>query len=148
QLAEQKALQDDDIFRIASISKSFTATSFMQLVAKGICKLDDDFGDLVGFPVRNPEYPDAKITLRMILSHTSSINDSNGYFDLDVINPSKNPNWKKSYNSYKPGSQYEYCNLNFNMAGAALERLTQTRFDSYIVHHILSPLHLYGGYCV
>ncbi|MCW8309806.1 beta-lactamase family protein [Sphingobacterium sp. InxBP1] len=148
QLAEKKALQDDDIFRIASISKSFTATSFMQLVAKGICKLDDDFGDLVGFPVRNPEYPDAKITLRMILSHTSSINDSNGYFNLDVINPSKNPNWKKSYNSYKPGSRYEYCNLNFNMAGAALERLTQTRFDSYIVHHILSPLHLYGGYCV
>lgn len=84
----------------------------------------------------------------MILSHTSSVNDKNGYFNLDVINPSKNPNWKDSYNLYEPGTQYQYCNLNFNMAGAVLEKLTNTRVDSYIVNHILKPLNLYGGYCI
>lgn len=139
---------DRNIFRIASISKSFTSTALMQLVEKKKISLDDDFGDLVGFVVRNPKYPETKITLRMVLSHTSSINDANGYFDLDVINPSKNSNWQKSYNDYAPGSKYEYCNLNFNMAGAVLERLTNIRFDTYIRQQILNPLGLYGGYCI
>lgn len=147
-IEDKTLLNDDDIFRIASISKSFTATSFMQLLKQGRCSLDDDFGDLIGFPIRNPNYPQEKITLRMILSHTSSINDQNGYFNLDVINPTKNPNWKSSYNNYRPGSQYQYCNLNFNMAGAVLEKLTQMRFDNYISKNILKPLNLYGGYCV
>ena len=137
-----------DIFRIASISKSFTATALMQLVEQGKISLDDDFGTLVGFPVRNPKFPDTQITLRMVLSHTSSINDVNGYFDLDVINPAKNVDWAKSYNNYQPGTDYEYCNLNFNMAGVVLEKLTGVRFDEYIQQQILKPLELYGGYCV
>ncbi|WP_149913563.1 serine hydrolase domain-containing protein [Sphingobacterium cavernae] len=139
---------DKNIFRIASISKSFTATALMQIVEKKKISLDDDFGDLVGFPVRNPKFPDTKITLRMVLSHTSSINDANGYFELDVINPTKNPDYHKSYNSYAPGTDYQYCNLNFNMAGAVLERLTNVRFDTYIRQQILDPLGLYGGYCI
>jgi len=147
-LEEKTALGENDLFRIASISKSFTATSFMQLIADGRCELDDDFSDLIGFPIRNPNFPDKKITLWMVLSHTSSINDKNGYFNLDVINPTKNPNWKDSYNPYEPGTQYQYCNLNFNMAGAVLEKLTNKRVDSYIVTHILKPLNLYGGYCI
>ncbi|MDR0262698.1 MAG: beta-lactamase family protein [Sphingobacterium sp.] len=147
-LEAKTALGENDLFRIASISKSFTATSLMQLIADGRCKLDDDFGELIGFPIRNPNFPDKKITLRMVLSHTSSINDKNGYFNLDVINPTKNPNWKDSYNRYEPGTQYQYCNLNFNMAGAVLEKLTNKRIDSYIVNHILKPLNLYGGYCI
>ena len=139
---------DRHIFRIASISKSFTSTALLQLVEKKKISLDDDFGDLVGFPIRNPKYPDTKITLRMVLSHTSSVNDVNGYFELDVINPAKNPEWQKSYNDYAPGTKYQYCNLNFNMAGAVLERLTNVRFDTYIRQQILNPLGLYGGYCI
>ncbi|MCA5006766.1 serine hydrolase domain-containing protein [Sphingobacterium bovistauri] len=139
---------DKNIFRIASISKSFTSTAIMQLVEKKRLSLDDDFSDLVGFSVRNPKFPNTKITLRMVLSHTSSINDVNGYFDLDVINPAKNSNWQKSYNNYEPGTNYQYCNLNFNMAGSVLERLTNIRFDNYIRQQILNPLALYGGYCI
>ena len=120
----------------------------MQLVEKKKISLDDDFGKLVGFEVRNPKFPQTVITLRMVLSHTSSINDVNGYFDLDVINPNKNKDWAKSYNNYEPGSTYQYCNLNFNMAGAVLERLTGIRFDQYIQQQILKPLGLYAGYCV
>ncbi|MFD2556382.1 serine hydrolase domain-containing protein [Sphingobacterium tabacisoli] len=138
----------DNLFRIASISKSFTATAWMQLVEAGKASLDDDFGSLIGFPVRNPLFPNKVITLRMLLSHTSSISDKNGYFNLDAINPIKNPEWKKGYNDYEPGTQYEYCNLNFNMAGAALEQAVGIRFDNYIKKQILMPLRLNGGYCV
>ena len=41
-------LSNDDIMRIASISKSFTATSLLQLVEKDIISLDDDVSDLIG----------------------------------------------------------------------------------------------------
>lgn len=83
-------LRENDLFRIASISKSFSATSVMQLVEAGNVSLNDDISDLMGFKIRNPKYPHSKITLRMVMSHTSSINDSQGYFDFEVIDPAKN----------------------------------------------------------
>jgi CubicO group peptidase (beta-lactamase class C family) len=139
-------LSDSDIFRIASISKSFSATSIMQLREAGKLSLDDDFSDLVGFKIRNPKFPEKVITLRMIMSHTSSINDSQGYFTLDAINPSKNPDWAKCYSDYAPGEGYKYCNLNYNMVGTVIEKLSGERFDNYVKNHILNPLGLYGGY--
>ena len=141
-------LTNESIFRIASISKSFTVTSLMQLVEKRKVSLDDDVSKLAGFEVRNPKFPATVITLRMLLSHTSSINDSQGYFSLDSINPTKNANWEKCYNDYEPGKGYEYCNLNFNMAGTILEKISGERFDQYVVNHVLKPLDIYGGYNV
>ncbi|MES2418757.1 MAG: serine hydrolase domain-containing protein [Bacteroidota bacterium] len=141
-------LANTDIFRIASISKSFSATAIMQLAEAKKLSLDDDFSKLVGFKVRNPNFPETVITLKMILSHTSSINDSEGYFDLDVINPEKGKNWEKCYNKYEPGKGYSYCNLNFNMVGAVIEKISGERFDSYIKNHILNSLGIYGGYWV
>jgi CubicO group peptidase (beta-lactamase class C family) len=141
-------LTDDCIFRIASISKSFSATSIMQLVERKKLSLDDDMSDLVGFKIRNPKFPETIITLRMVLAHRSSINDSEGYFTLDNINPAKNPNWAKCYNAYAPGTDYQYCNLAYNMTGTIIEKVSGERFDQYIPRHILEPLELYGGYNV
>jgi CubicO group peptidase (beta-lactamase class C family) len=141
-------LTNKNIFRIASISKSFSATSIMQLIEAGKLDLDEDVSNLVGFPIRHPKYPETVITLRLLMSHLSSINDSEGYFSLDYINPAKNPNWQKCYNDYEPGKGYQYCNLNFNMIGTIIERTSEERFDQYVKHHILDPLGLYGGYCV
>ncbi|RZK44223.1 MAG: class A beta-lactamase-related serine hydrolase [Pedobacter sp.] len=141
-------LQDQDIFRIASISKSFSATAIMQLIEAKKISLEDDFGKLVGFKVRNPKFPEKVITLKMVLSHTSSINDSEGYFNLDAINPEKGKNWEKCYSGYEPGTKYSYCNLNFNMVGAVIEKISGERFDNYIKKHILEPLDIYGGYWV
>jgi len=147
-LEQQLPLQNDNIFRIASISKSFTSTAIMQLVAKKQISLDQDVSELVGFKIRNPKFPNTVITLKMLLSHRSSINDSEGYFSLDAIDPSKNPNWEKSYNAYEPDKGYMYCNLNYNLAGSILEKETGVRFDKYIQQQILDPLGLYGGYNV
>jgi D-alanyl-D-alanine carboxypeptidase len=141
-------LKTTDMFRIASISKSFSATSIMQLVEQKKLSLDDDVSELIGFQVRNPKFPETVITLRMLLSHTSSINDSEGYFTLDAFNPPKNPNWAKAYNEYEPGKGYQYCNLNFNTVGTIIEKYSGERFDYYVKNHILDPLGLYGGYNV
>lgn len=141
-------LTDDCIFRIASISKSFSATSIMQLVQAKKLSLEDDASNLIGFPLRNPKFPDKVITLKMLLSHRSSINDSQGYFSLDSINPATNPDYAKCYNNYAPGTGYMYCNLNYNMTGAIIEKYSGERFDQYVKHHVLDPLDIYGGYCV
>ena len=141
-------LTDDCIFRIASISKSFSATSIMQLVEAKKLSLEDDASNLIGFPLRNPKFPDKVITLKMLMSHRSSINDSQGYFSLDSINPATNPDYAKCYNNYEPGTGYMYCNLNYNMTGAIIEKYSGERFDQYVKHHVLDPLNIYGGYCV
>ena len=141
-------LTNENIFRIASISKSFSATAIMQLVEAKKVDLDQDVSELIGFKVRNPKFPETVITLRLMLSHLSSINDSQGYFSLDSINPAKSVNWYKCYNSYEPEKRYEYCNFNFNMIGTIIEKVSGERFDAYIQNHILNPLQLYGGYYV
>ena len=147
-IATNTPLANENIFRIASISKSFSATAIMQLMEAKKLSLDDDFSKLVGFTVRNPKFPQTVITLRMIMSHTAGINDSQGYFTLDVINPAKGANYIKCYNDYEPGTNYQYCNLDYNMTGTVIERISGERFDNYIRNHILRPLKLYGGYCV
>jgi len=147
-IEENKPLQTEHLFRIASISKSFTSTALLQLVEQGRISLDDDVSNLVGFTVRNPNFPDKTITLRMLLSHRSSLNDSQGYFNLDVIDPTTGTSYQKCYNSYAPGEGYQYCNLNFNMAGTILERLTGERFDTYVKKQLLTPLGIEGGYNV
>lgn len=148
-LESKTPLAEDDLYRIASISKSFTAASLMQLAERGELDLNADVSDLVGFTVRNPKYPDVKITPYMLLTHTSSLNDSGGYFKLDVINPEVNNDYAKSYNSYRPGTQYEYCNLGFNTLGTILERVSKIRFDEYVKSNVLKPLGLgYAGYWI
>ncbi|MGY0559075.1 serine hydrolase domain-containing protein [Lysobacter sp. A421] len=139
-------LEQDDVFRIASISKSFAATSIFQLVEQGRISLGDDVGELVGFPVRNPAFPDRVITLRMLLNHTSSITDEQRYNSLDIINPGVNASWRDSYADRAPGELYEYSNLGYNLVGTIVERVSGQRFDAYVKAHVLDPLGLYGGY--
>lgn len=139
----------DVIFRIASISKSFTATAIMQLVEKGKVDLKADVNKYLDFKVQNPKYPDVPITLEMLLSHTSSLNDSQGYWvSFDAVDPAINPDYAKCYNDYKPGTGYEYCNYAFNIMSAVIEKVTGTRFDRYIVKNVMKPLGLKGSHCV
>lgn len=141
-------LQDGDVFRIASISKSFATSALMKLVEEGRISLDDDVSNLAGFTIRNPVYPDIPITVRMVLSHSSSLNDSQGYFNLDVLNPATNPDYAKCYNDYAPGTQYDYCNLGFNTLGAVIEKISGVRFDTYVRDVVIRPLNLAASYNV
>lgn len=145
-LEAKTPLAKDDIFRIASISKSFTATGIMQLVEQGKLSLDADVSEILGFEVRNPNFPKVPVTVKMLLSHSSSMNDYNGYFSLNSINPDSSKSWKTAWNNYEPGTKYEYCNMGFNTLGTIIEIVSGERFDQYIVNHIMKPLGVYGGY--
>ena len=74
-IEQNKPVGDSTIFHIASISKLLTGTALMQLWEEGLFDLDDDINNYLPFEIRNPNYPDDPITFRMLLTHTSSIND-------------------------------------------------------------------------
>ena len=145
-LETQTPLSNDDVMRIASISKSFTATSLLQLVDKGVISLDDDISDLIGFKIRNPHHPDIPITLKMVLSHTASIRDKEDYFTLDHLNPAVYGDCVESYFEYKPGEGYNYSNMGLNLAGTILEKVSGMRFDDYVRENVIHKLGLYGGH--
>lgn len=147
-LDSQVPLTTNHFMRIASISKSFTATSLMQLVEKGIISLDDDVSDLIGFQIRNPHHPEVPITLRMVLSHTASFRDPENYSTLDHLNPAVNGDCSTTYYDYVPGTAYNYSNLGLNLAGTILEKVSGVRFDRYVKDSVITPLGLYGGHNV
>ncbi|MDR3226091.1 MAG: beta-lactamase family protein [Prevotellaceae bacterium] len=139
-LETQEKTAKDNLFRIASISKTFTSTAIMQLCEQGKFNLDDDISDALGYSVRNPKFPDAKITYKMLLSHTSSLSDAEGYFDYDILKPEINKNYGNAYWDYAPSEKYNYCNLGFNLLGALIEIHSGLRFDIYVRQNILLPL--------
>jgi CubicO group peptidase (beta-lactamase class C family) len=81
----------DTKYRVASVSKSVTAIALMQLYEQGYFSLDDDVSTHVGFTLRNPNFPTTPITYRMLLSHTSSLNDGNTYDSFLNATYTQNP---------------------------------------------------------
>jgi CubicO group peptidase (beta-lactamase class C family) len=69
----------DTPMRIASITKLVAMTALMTLVEAGRLSLDDDAGDLAGFPLRHPAHPDVRITPAMLASHTSGLRNGPSY---------------------------------------------------------------------
>jgi CubicO group peptidase (beta-lactamase class C family) len=144
------------LYRIASISKMMTTLSLMMLVEQGKLALDADAGDYLGFPLRNPNFPGRAVTLRTLLSHTSSLRDDAGYsWPCDtalstILVPGaarfgKGDMWARNAG---PGDYFTYCNLNWGVIGTIMERVTGERFDRLMKRLLLNPMVLHGGYNV
>ena len=139
----REPLDVNDIFRIASISKSFSGMSVMQLVEAGKMSLDDDVNGILGMDIRNPRYPDIPVTIKMLLSHTSGMSDGGGYHDLSYVDKTKtdiNLIREKAWLTYPPGKGYRYCNRALNIIGLVIEKVSGERFDEYVLNHILKPI--------
>ena len=141
----RRAIPVNGVFMIQSISKTFISTAIMQLVERKMLSLDDDVNKYLNFKVRNPKYPDIPITIRMLLNHRSSINDKH-YGNLNQINPEKGKEWRECYNDYRPGTKFKYCNTNYNLLGAIIEKATSQRFFDYLDENIITPLDLYASF--
>jgi CubicO group peptidase (beta-lactamase class C family) len=119
--ADSKPANDATMYRMASISKLVTTLGVMKLVEDGKLALDADVSEYLGYKLRNPNFPADPITLRMLLSHTSSLRDDAGYYweaklnvDLkDVLLQEgklfgNGSAWSKSA---KPGAYFQYANF-------------------------------------
>ena len=148
----------DTKFRIASISKLNTAIGIHQLIERGLIDPDADASGYVGFPLRNPSHPKTPITVRMLLSHTSSIRDGGpGTYNIPYGRhisqyftegaPSYNPNcWAPAEQA--PGEFFAYCNMNYCLLGSVVENVTGMRFDRYMTENVYAPMGLTCSYNV
>jgi CubicO group peptidase (beta-lactamase class C family) len=155
QHAEKKLLATPDtLYRVASISKLVTTLGAMTLVDSGALDLDRDIGEYLGYPLRNPHFPSAPITARMLMCHTSSLRDEGGYFwevpaklrDALISGGAlhgKGEMWAKNA---PPGSFFEYANLPWGVLANVMERITNERFDRFMARVLFAPLAIEGGF--
>ena len=69
-------VDENTMFILSSISKTVTATALMQLFENELFDLDDDIDDYLSFNVNHPDYPLVPITFKMLLTHSSGIQDN------------------------------------------------------------------------
>lgn len=139
----------DDPVRVASISKMVTAIGLMQLVDAGKLDLNSDVSQWLGWPLRNPNFPDRPITLSMLLSHTASIREHDDDYVIPLGGSLRQvmadpKNWDAQHG---PGGGYfSYVNLNYPIIGSIVENVTGERFDLWMHEHVLAPMKLDACY--
>jgi CubicO group peptidase (beta-lactamase class C family) len=145
------------IMNIGSISKTFTGVALMRAVQEGKLSLDEDINRYLPFEVVNPSFPDERITLRQLATHTSTITDRwsvyertyhyggdspeslgdflRNYFATDGQDYSKD-----NFLDARPGTRREYSNIGAGLAGYIVELAAGEKLDAYTKRHIFEPL--------
>ena len=143
-IAAGRRITADDPARIASVSKLVLAIGVMQLVDEGTLDLDADVSALQGQPLRNPAHPDTPITLRMLLSHTSSLTDNAGYWNVPLgEDGSRITRQAEAWDAeHPPGGFFRYANLNYPLIAQVMEAVTGERFDRLMLRLVMRPLGL------
>ena len=136
----------DCILRLGANGRPFGVIAILQLAEQGKVSLTADASDYLGFPLRNPRYPDLPITVKMLMTNSSTIGDSEEFKSIDYINPEKNPEYAKAYRpTGKPGVAYHVSPRNISLLAAIVEKVTGMRYDQYLKENIFDPLELDGA---
>ena len=145
--ATGRALTIEDPARIASISKLVLTLGVMRLVEQGKLELDADVSERLGWHLRSPAFPDAPITLRLLLSHRSSLTDAADYaVPLGETVQQRIASPKAFDAEHAPGTYFRYSNLNFPVIAGVMEAATGERFDRLMQRLVLQPLKLDACY--
>jgi CubicO group peptidase (beta-lactamase class C family) len=140
-LDPDKAATPDMRYAIGSISKQFTAAALLILQEQGKLKLDDAVGKYVPGLTRGDE-----VTIRQVLSHTSGYQD---YWPEDyLMTPMMKPTtaqailntWAKKPLDFEPGTQWQYSNTNFVIAGMIVEKVSGQKLMDFLAERIFRPL--------
>jgi CubicO group peptidase (beta-lactamase class C family) len=154
--------QSETIFELASVSKLAVVTAVMQLSERGLIDLSSDVGSYLPFRVRNPQYPEYKITPLHLLTHTSGLawpTDEDripGFYDnysLDSAPPMDK--WLPQYiltsgawyrpavwKNTIPGKRELYSNIGIALLAHIVERVSGSDFNSYCRINIFEPLQM------
>lgn len=159
-------VNDSTLFMTASISKPVTALALMKLYDQGKLNLDDNINDYLPFEVRNPNFPDAEITFRMLLSHVSSIRDHWPILEIDytidhggdspvsledflrsyLVEGGRYYNPEKNFYAAAPGTQEKYSNVGFDLIGYLVGRISGQPFNEYMREEVFLPLKMNNTY--
>lgn len=159
-------VNDSTLFMIASCSKPVTALAILKLYNDGKVKLDGGINEYLPFHIKNPHYPEHEITIRMLLSHTSSLKDNWEVLDpLYTVNeggdsPIQLEDFIQDYFTEKgryyhvstnffnkgPGTYWEYSNMGYALLGLIIEYASGKSFADYMQEDIFRPLGMEHSY--
>jgi CubicO group peptidase (beta-lactamase class C family) len=144
-VATREPVTADSVFRIASMTKSFTAMAIVKLRDEGKLTLDDPaeryVPELKGLKYPTTDSP--RITVRHLLSHAEGFPEDNPWGDQQLAAteeefeamlrrgiPFSNP----------PGLAYEYSNYGFAILGRIVQNVSKMPYRQYVATHILKPM--------
>ena len=152
-------MKADSLFRIASISKSFTAVAVLKLVEEGKLSLDAKAFPLLGIQPAvqsfvDPEPRLRQITVRQLLQHTGGW-DRDQSFDpmfrserIARANLTPPPASSVAVIRYMlsrqldfdPGARHAYSNFGYCVLGRLIEKVTGQKYEAYVREKILAPI--------
>lgn len=149
-VAKKRPIDEATVFRIGSISKTYTAMAFMRLVERGLVGLDDVVGPVLG-DVLAGEWA-SEITYRHLLTHTAGLGELRHLPDLwgCVLSlgvrpgdsaPSLEEYYARGVRQCRRPGEWTYANHGFGLLGLAIERLTGEEFSTHL-HGLMSDLGL------
>lgn len=145
-LNKQTVVTKNTLFRIASISKVFTALSILQLEEKGKLKISDPVSKYLPKFKSSVNKGISKITIKQLLTHTSKIT-RDGYaqmWDNDIY-PTKNEVYQelKQPNHFtKSKHKFKYSNYGYSVLGLIIEEVSGLSYEKYLQKNILKPLRM------
>ncbi|MGY6627032.1 MAG: serine hydrolase domain-containing protein [Oceanicaulis sp.] len=140
-----RALEAATPVRAASMSKLAVALTAGALAQQGRIDLDAPITAALPRAPRHPLDPDAPITLRQLLSHTSGVCDPARYWaelgeDFYALFRDQ-----AAWCDHAPGAGFAYSNLGYALAASVLEAASEERFDRLARRHALIPAGLPGA---
>jgi len=135
----------ETVFRMASVSKTFTAAAVMQLVEQGKIKLEEDFRTYTG-PLTFDNPFSSPVTVGHLLTHTTGFRvqdpqaadihpNLDSYVSIEDYVKSHMPPVVR-----EPGTSYMYDNFASLLAGLVVEKVSGEPFEDYMQQHIFGPL--------
>jgi len=160
------AVNDSTLFQIASVSKTVTSLGIMLLYDRGQLDLDEDVSSYLPFEIRNPHFSALPISLRMLLTHTSSMRDNWEIYDTLYTLPAGGDSPielgpfvrqyfeeggiyyhpDSNFANEKPGSSHAYCNMGYATLGVIIEEVSGLSFPEFMRKEIFKPLGMHNSY--
>lgn len=137
---------ESTLFRLGSISKTFTYVATMQLVAAGKLDLDAPVDRYLPSPLKTDDKQYPPIRLWHLMTHTAGFEDAALSAHLFYGSPNGVPAMDDYLARYKPrrvrvpGLHADYSNYSVVLLGAIVQQASGEPYDAYVEHHILVPL--------
>ena len=140
-------VNEDTIFDIGSITKTFTTTLLADMVNEGIFKLEDPIENYLPSSIKVPMYYGQKITLEDLATHTSGLPENTPNLQVSNITSYSHYTREQLHQALSnitiktaPGTHFEYSNMGIAILGDILESKTGMSYEELVKYRILNVL--------